>query len=216
MGPVRRPRSSPTCRARLKFGDIVEGQTMRGAGGRVHRPVVEGHRRGEGSRRCGRASRSRTPTATRIAALRDAGGREPLGRPRARRSQPGDVLAKIPRETTKTKDITGGLPRVAELFEARKPKEFAIVSEIDGTVSFGPDVRGKRRVIVTPDDGRAAGVPDPEGQAHRRARGRPRARRRSADGRLVEPARHPEDQGREGAREVPASTRCRRSTASRA
>jgi DNA-directed RNA polymerase subunit beta' len=66
---------------------------------------------------------------------------------------PGDALARIPRETTKTKDITGGLPRVAELFEARKPKEFAIVSEIDGTVSFGPDVRGKRRVIVTPEKG---------------------------------------------------------------
>jgi DNA-directed RNA polymerase subunit beta' len=62
-------------------------------------------------------------------------------------------MARIPRETTKTKDITGGLPRVAELFEARKPKEFAIVSEIDGTVSFGPDVRGKRRVIVTPETG---------------------------------------------------------------
>jgi DNA-directed RNA polymerase subunit beta' len=62
----------------------------------------------------------------------------------------GDMVAKIPRETTKTKDITGGLPRVAELFEARKPKEFAIVTEIDGTVSFGSDVRGKRRVIVTP------------------------------------------------------------------
>jgi DNA-directed RNA polymerase subunit beta' len=57
----------------------------------------------------------------------------------------------MPRETTKTKDITGGLPRVAELFEARKPKDFAIVTEIDGTVSFGPDSRGKRRIIVTPD-----------------------------------------------------------------
>ena len=65
----------------------------------------------------------------------------------------GDVVAKIPREITRTKDITGGLPRVAELFEARKPKEFAIVSEIDGEVSFGTDLRGKRRVIVTPTDG---------------------------------------------------------------
>jgi len=65
----------------------------------------------------------------------------------------GDVVAKIPREITRTKDITGGLPRVAELFEARKPKEFAIVSEIDGTVSFGTDVRGKRRLLVTPDGG---------------------------------------------------------------
>ena len=63
----------------------------------------------------------------------------------------GDALAKIPKELTKTKDITGGLPRVAELFEARKPKEFAIVAEIDGVVSFGPDSRGRRRVIVTPD-----------------------------------------------------------------
>ncbi|GIW40123.1 MAG: DNA-directed RNA polymerase subunit beta' [Candidatus Binatia bacterium] len=65
----------------------------------------------------------------------------------------GDILAKIPRETTKTKDITGGLPRVAELFEARKPKEFAVISEIDGTVSFGKDTKGKRKVIVTPDVG---------------------------------------------------------------
>ena len=62
-----------------------------------------------------------------------------------------DEVAKIPRETTKTKDITGGLPRVAELFEARKPKECAIVSEVSGTVSFGPDSRGRRRVLVTPE-----------------------------------------------------------------
>ncbi len=64
---------------------------------------------------------------------------------------PGDVLSKIPRETTKTKDITGGLPRVAELFEARKPKEVTVISEIDGMVSFGKDVKGKRKVIVNPD-----------------------------------------------------------------
>jgi DNA-directed RNA polymerase subunit beta' len=69
--------------------------------------------------------------------------------------QVGDVLAKIPRETTKTKDITGGLPRVAELFEARKPKEVAIITEIDGTVSFGKDTKGKRRIVVTPDEGDA-------------------------------------------------------------
>ena len=65
----------------------------------------------------------------------------------------GDVITKIPRETTKTKDITGGLPRVAELFEARKPKEFAIISEIDGTISFGKDTKGKRKVVVTPEVG---------------------------------------------------------------
>ena len=62
----------------------------------------------------------------------------------------GDIICKIARETTKTKDITGGLPRVVELFEARKPKEFAVISEIDGEVKFGKEIRGKREVIVTP------------------------------------------------------------------
>ena len=65
----------------------------------------------------------------------------------------GEMIAKIHRETSKTKDITGGLPRVAELFEARKPKEAAIVSEIDGYVTFGKDVKSKQRVIVTPEVG---------------------------------------------------------------
>jgi DNA-directed RNA polymerase subunit beta' len=78
--------------------------------------------------------------------------------------EPGDTLARIPRETTKTKDITGGLPRVAELFEARKPKECAIVSEIDGVVSFGGDVRGKRRVVVTPEVGDPRNYDIPKGK----------------------------------------------------
>jgi DNA-directed RNA polymerase subunit beta' len=65
----------------------------------------------------------------------------------------GDIIAKIPRETTKTKDITGGLPRVAELFEARKPKDFAVISEIKGVVSYGKDAKGKRKIIVTPEIG---------------------------------------------------------------
>ena len=65
----------------------------------------------------------------------------------------GDALARIPRGTAKTKDITGGLPRVAELFEARKPKEFAVISEIDGMVSFGKDTKGKQKVVITPDVG---------------------------------------------------------------
>jgi DNA-directed RNA polymerase subunit beta' len=65
----------------------------------------------------------------------------------------GDVIAKIPRETTKTKDITGGLPRVAELFEARKPKEQAVISEIDGVVKFGGFQKGARKVLVVADDG---------------------------------------------------------------
>ena len=63
----------------------------------------------------------------------------------------GEIIAKMPRETTKTKDITGGLPRVAELFEARKPKEHAVISEIDGVVSFGKDTKGKRKVVITPE-----------------------------------------------------------------
>jgi DNA-directed RNA polymerase subunit beta' len=62
----------------------------------------------------------------------------------------GEVLAKIPRDTTKVQDITGGLPRVAELFEARKPKDHAIISEIDGEVSMGKDTKGKRKVVITP------------------------------------------------------------------
>ena len=61
---------------------------------------------------------------------------------------PGDVLARLPRESTKTRDITGGLPRVAELFEARHPKDAAIISEIDGRVEFGADFKTKRRVFV--------------------------------------------------------------------
>ena len=64
----------------------------------------------------------------------------------------GDVLARIPRESSKTRDITGGLPRVAELFEARKPKDFAIISEIDGRVEFGKDYKTKRRILVVPND----------------------------------------------------------------
>jgi DNA-directed RNA polymerase subunit beta' len=76
----------------------------------------------------------------------------------------GDVLVKIPRETTKTKDITGGLPRVAELFEARRPKEYALISEIDGTVSFGKMLKGKRKVVVTPEMGEPKEYSIPKGK----------------------------------------------------
>ena len=65
----------------------------------------------------------------------------------------GDVIARLPKETTKTKDITGGLPRVAELFEARKAKDSAIIAENDGQVVFGKEVRGKQRVSIVPEDG---------------------------------------------------------------
>ncbi|MBD3308803.1 DNA-directed RNA polymerase subunit beta' [candidate division KSB3 bacterium] len=65
----------------------------------------------------------------------------------------GDIIAKIPRDTTKTKDITGGLPRVVELFEARKPKEQATISEIDGVVQFGEVSRGMRKIVVRNENG---------------------------------------------------------------
>jgi len=65
----------------------------------------------------------------------------------------GDVIARIPQESSKTRDITGGLPRVADLFEARKPKESAIMAEYTGTVSFGKETKGKRRLVITDDNG---------------------------------------------------------------
>jgi len=68
--------------------------------------------------------------------------------------QPGDVLAKIPRETTKTKDITGGLPRVVELFETRKPRDPAVISEIDGVVRYGEISKGLRKIYVESEDGK--------------------------------------------------------------
>ncbi|MFZ5776471.1 MAG: DNA-directed RNA polymerase subunit beta' [Thermodesulfobacteriota bacterium] len=78
--------------------------------------------------------------------------------------EPGTVLGKIPRETTKTKDITGGLPRIAELFEVRKPKEYAVITEIDGQVSFGKDLKGKKRVIITPEVGEVKEYLIPKGK----------------------------------------------------
>jgi len=64
----------------------------------------------------------------------------------------GEIIAKMPRETTKTKDITGGLPRVVELFEARRPKEPAIITEIDGVIEYGPITKGLRKIIVRSED----------------------------------------------------------------
>ncbi|WP_111980376.1 DNA-directed RNA polymerase subunit beta' [Algibacillus agarilyticus] len=67
----------------------------------------------------------------------------------------GDAIARIPQESSKTRDITGGLPRVADLFEARKPKEPAILAERSGTISFGKETKGKKRLVITPNDGSA-------------------------------------------------------------
>jgi len=135
----------------IKFGDIIEGVTMAEQvdefTGLSSKVVTE----------------SKDPDMRPRISVKDEGGKTiarsllPVGAYLAvaegEEVKAGDVVAKIPRETTKTKDITGGLPRVAELFEARKPKEYAIVSEIEGTVSFGSDARGKRRVLVTPEGG---------------------------------------------------------------
>jgi DNA-directed RNA polymerase subunit beta' len=77
---------------------------------------------------------------------------------------PGDTIAKISREVYKTRDITGGLPRVAELFEARKPKDPAVITEIDGKVSFGDIKRGKREVVVSPETGPARSYEVPVGK----------------------------------------------------
>ncbi|MCA9671549.1 MAG: DNA-directed RNA polymerase subunit beta', partial [Myxococcales bacterium] len=144
---------------RVKFIDIVEGVTMNEAldevTGLSRKVIIEG-----------RDSDVRPA----IAIVDEEGDPKmlPAGNAQARYFLPvdsnlfvgegdevvaGDVIAKIPRETTKTKDITGGLPRVAELFEARKPKDHAIISEIDGIVSFGKDTKGKRKVVITPDVG---------------------------------------------------------------
>ena len=74
----------------------------------------------------------------------------------------GDIVARIPQEGSKTRDITGGLPRVADLFEARKPKEPSILAEISGTVSFGKETKGKRRLVITPTNGELM----PDGSTH--------------------------------------------------
>jgi len=76
----------------------------------------------------------------------------------------GDVIARLPKETSKTKDITGGLPRVAELFEARKAKDSAIIAENDGKVIFGKEVRGKQKVSIVADDGNSSNYLIPKGK----------------------------------------------------
>ena len=155
---------------RVKFGDIVEGITMQEQLDEVtgfSTKVV---------------SEAKDPEARPRVSIKDERGRTlklPGSEAMARYLLPvgahivvtegdmvhqGDVIAKIPRETTKTKDITGGLPRVAELFEARKPKEFAIISEITGAVSFGKDTKGKRKVVITPEVGEPKEYSIPKGK----------------------------------------------------
>ncbi len=143
----------------VKFGDIIEGKTMQEqvdeVTGLSRKVVVEfkgADLRPRVSIKDKKGKTAKVPGTDTVARhLLSVGANivvsegEPVSA--------GDIIAKIPRETTKTKDITGGLPRVAELFEARKPKDFAVISEIDGAVSYGKDAKGKRKVVVTPDAG---------------------------------------------------------------
>lgn len=142
----------------VKFGDLIEGQTLQEkidpVTGKSSKVVVE-YREGDLRPRI-----SIKDVRGRTAKVGESGHARyylPIGAilmvSEGDYVYPGDVLARIPRETTKTKDITGGLPRVAELFEVRKPKEHAIIAEIDGVVRFGKDVKGKRQVIVEPEVG---------------------------------------------------------------
>ena len=80
----------------------------------------------------------------------------------------GDVIARVPQESSKTRDITGGLPRVADLFEARKPKEPAILAAKSGIISFGKETKGKQRLVITPTE---EGHQECPGPAYRRSRG---------------------------------------------
>jgi DNA-directed RNA polymerase subunit beta' len=143
----------------IKYGDIIEGKTMReevdevtGLSRKVITEFKSGDLRPRVSIKDNKSKTAKIPGTNAVARyLLSVGVNIVVSE--GDEVHAGDILAKIPRETTKTKDITGGLPRVAELFEARKPKDFAVISEIDGTVTFGKDAKGKRKVVVTPEIG---------------------------------------------------------------
>jgi DNA-directed RNA polymerase subunit beta' len=144
----------------IKFGDIIENVTMREqvdeVTGRSTRVIIES-KDSEARPRIslkevgGRTTRKLPGTSSEARYLLPSGSNILVDE--GQKVQAGDIIAKIPRETTKTKDITGGLPRVAELFEARKPKEYALISEIDGIVQMGKDFKGKRKIQVVPEVG---------------------------------------------------------------
>ncbi len=144
----------------IKFGDIIENVTMREqvdeVTGRSTRVIIESKdaevRPRISLKEVGsRTTRKLPGTSSEARYLLPSGSNILVDE--GQKVQAGDIIAKIPRETTKTKDITGGLPRVAELFEARKPKEYALISEIDGIVQMGKDFKGKRKIQVMPEVG---------------------------------------------------------------
>ncbi len=147
---------------KVAFGDIIEAATMREevdeATGFSQKVIIEFHganlrpRLSIKDKNRKTAGRYLLPAGAHILVEKDT------------EVYAGDVLAKIPRETTKTKDITGGLPRVAELFEARKPKEQAVISEIDGVVEYGGFVKGMRKIVVKNEMGDAREYFIPKGK----------------------------------------------------
>ncbi len=144
---------------KVAFGDIIEGQNMReevdevtGLSRRVIVDYAGSNLRPRISIKDEAGKTARIRQSTTVARYLLPAGAHILAE-KGQIVQPGDILAKLSRETTKTKDITGGLPRVAELFEARKPKEHAVISEIDGTMEYGGFVKGMRKVIVKNDMG---------------------------------------------------------------
>jgi DNA-directed RNA polymerase subunit beta' len=155
---------------RIKFGDVIEGITMREAfdelSGRSTRVIIEPRDPDARPRISIKDEQSRTLKLPGSAS--DARYLLPVGSnivvEEGQEVQAGDIIARIPRETTKTKDITGGLPRVAELFEARKPKEYAVISEIDGIVRLGKDFKGKRKIQVVPEFGEPREYTIPRGK----------------------------------------------------
>jgi DNA-directed RNA polymerase subunit beta' len=144
---------------RVKFGDIIEGMTMQEQvdefTGLSRKVIIESKDAELRPRISLKDEKSRTmnlPGSTSQARyLLPVGANIFVSE--GDMVEAGDIIVKIPRETTKTKDITGGLPRVAELFEARKPKEYALISDIDGVVEFGKDLKGKRKVVIRSDVG---------------------------------------------------------------
>jgi DNA-directed RNA polymerase subunit beta' len=144
----------------VKFGDVFDGVTMQEkrdeVTGKISRVIVESRQMDTRPRISIKDKQGRTASIP-SSVKGKARYHLPIGAiimvNEGDSASAGTVLAKIPRETTKTKDITGGLPRVAELFEVRKPKENAILSEIDGIVSFGQYGKGRRRVTITPEVG---------------------------------------------------------------
>ncbi len=144
----------------VKYGDIVEGTTMQErvdpVTGKASKVIVQSRLSGDMNPRItikDKRGRTLKLPGTGSAARYSLPVGSIISVNESDTIQSGSVVGKIPRETTKTKDITGGLPRVAELFEVRKPKEHAVITEIDGRVSFGKDLKGKRRVVITPDIG---------------------------------------------------------------